>query len=118
MSNTLHENDIAREVAESLVAEFGPEVLTETEMQLAAGTSGKRGFLPGWATDAAAIASVLIGAIQLAKQLYSERKADIKLDEMKAMLEANAPHPERIDEGTRSKILDKVIEKLPESDGS
>jgi hypothetical protein len=118
MDDALHEDEVAREVAGALSAEFGAEVLAETEKQLAAGESGKRGFLPGWGSDAAAIAGIVIGAIQLAKQLYSERKADKKLDEIKAMLEANAPHPDRIDAATRSKILQKLIDRLPKPDGS
>jgi hypothetical protein len=118
MSGELQEGEIARDVAEALSAEFGPEVVAETEKQLAAGTSGKRGFMPGWASDAAAIAGILIGAIQLAKQLYSEWKAERKLDELKAMLEERAPSPERIDAATRSKILQQVIDRLPKPGGS
>ena len=118
MSNELREGDIARDVAQSLASEFGSNVITETEKQLAAGASGKRGFMPSWATDAAAIAGIIIGAVQLVRQLYSERKADKKLDELKAILEANAPHPERIDAPTRSKILLQVIQSLPKPDGN
>jgi hypothetical protein len=118
MSGELQEGEIAREAAEALSADFGPEVVAETEKQLAAGTSGKRGFLPGWASDAAAIAGILIGAIQLAKQLYSEWRAERKLDELKAMLEERAPSPERIDAATRSKILQQVIDRLPKPGGS
>jgi hypothetical protein len=118
MSGELQEGEIARDVAEALSAEFGPEVVAETEKQLAAGTSGKRGFMPGWASDAAAIAGILLGALQFVRQLYAERKADQKLDELKAMLEANAPNPERIDAATRSKILQQVIDRLPKPDGS
>lgn len=116
MSDELRESDIAQEVAESLSAEFGEEIIFETQKQLAAGTAGKRGFLPGWASDAAAMAGIILGAIQLVKQLYTERETDKKLDEIKKTLEANAPHPERIDAPTRSKILQKVIQRLPKPD--
>jgi hypothetical protein len=118
MGNELREGEIAREVAQGLAGDFGPEVLAETEKQLAAGNAGKRGFMPSWASDAAAIAGIILGAIQLARQLYSEKKADQKIDELKEVLEANAPHPERIDGPTRSKILEKVIQSLPKPDGS
>jgi hypothetical protein len=116
MSDELSESDIARKVAESLSTEFGQDVVLETEKQLAETAAGKRGFLPGWASDAAAMAGIILGAIQLVKQCYSDRATDKKLDEIKKTLEANAPHPERINAATRSKILQEVIQRLPKPD--
>ena len=118
MSNELREHDIARKVAQSLSSEFGPEVVAEVEKQLADGAGGKRGFIPGWVTDAAAIAGLIIAALQLIKQLYSENKTDKKLDELKEMLEKDAPEPARIEAAARSKVLEKVVLCLPKPGGN
>ena len=72
--------------------------------------------MPSWASDAAAIAGIIIGAVQLVKQLYSESKLERQIEDIKATLEANAPHPDRIDATIRSKILEKVVQSLPKAD--
>jgi hypothetical protein len=118
MSDELQKDEIARGVAQALAAEFGQDVVTETEKQLGAGTGGKRGFLPGWASDAAAVAGIILGAIELVRGMYSEWKTGKQMAELKAMLEERAPQPDRIDAATRSKILEKVVQSLPKPDGS
>ena len=118
MHYELRESEVARKVANQLAPEFGQDVVAETEKQLSSGDKGKRGFLPSWASDAAAIAGIIIGTVQLVKQLYSQSKTDKQIADLKATLEANAPHPDRIDAVTRSKILEKVVLSLPKPDGS
>ena len=118
MHYELREGEVAREVAGQLVPEFGQDVVAETEKQLSSGDRGKRGFMPSWASDAAAIAGIIIGAVQLVKQLYSESKTEKQIEDLKATLEARAPHPGRISTENRSKILQEVLHSLPKPDGN
>ena len=116
MHHALRESEVAREVANQLASKFGQDVVAETEKQLSSGDKGKRGFLPSWASDAAAIAGIIIGAVQLVKQLYSESKTEKQIEDLKAALEARAPHPDRISAENRSKILQEVLRGVPKPD--
>ena len=116
MDYEARKDDIAREIASQLAPEFGQDVVAETEKQLSSGDKGKRGFLPSWGSDAAAIAGIIIGAVQLVKQLYSESKTEKQIEDLKAALEARAPHPDRISAENRSKILQEVLRGVPKPD--
>ena len=118
MNYELRESEVVRVIANQLAPDFGQDVIAETEKQLSSGDKGKRGFLPSWASDAAAIAGIIIGAVQLVKQLYSENKTDKQIEDLNAALEARAPHPDRISAENRSKILQEVLRSLPKPDGN
>ena len=103
------EGDVALEAARELQAEYGPAVVAAVEQRLASAGNGRRGF-EGSISDAAAVASVIIGCIQVYLQLQ-DRSAK-KPDELLKRLEDEAPEPDRLSKEKRLGIIKRVVAKL------
>ena len=98
-------SDIAREIALELKPEFGEEIVAETEKRLS--EQGTRGFgvTP---SDAAAVAGLILGCIQLALQYVSDKR----MDELFKTLKEEAPKPPQISEEKRDGIIQRIAAKF------
>jgi hypothetical protein len=102
--------EIAREVAQELQGEFGGELVAEIEKRLRSGSQTREGGFGGSVSDAAAVASVIIGCIQVYLQLQ-DRSAK-KPDELLKRLEDEAPEPDQLSKEKRLGIIKRVVAKL------
>jgi hypothetical protein len=90
----------ALELAKDLDGELGGGVAAAME-----GGGGTRAFGVG---EAAAAAGLIMGAVQIAMQYYSDKK----MAALEAYLEANLPKPEKVSEAKRASIIRRVLEKF------
>lgn len=102
-----HEADIALDVAHELAAEYGEAVVVEVEKRLRSAGDGRRSF-EGTVSEAAAIASVIIGCIQV----YLQYRSDRQFDELSKRLEDEAPEPDQLTREQRLGIIKRVLTKL------
>ena len=58
--------------------------------------------------EAAAAAGLIMGAVQIAMQYYSDKK----MAALEAYLEANLPKPEKVSEAKRASIIARVLQKF------
>ena len=107
------EADVALEVARELQAEYGPTGVTAVEQRLASAGSGPRGF-EAVISEVAAVASVIIGCIQVYLQLQDRQDRSSKQpDEVLKRLEEEAPEPDQLTKEKRLGIIKRVLVKLP-----
>jgi hypothetical protein len=102
-----HEADIALEVAHELAGEYGEAVVAEVEKRLNSAGEGRRSF-EGTVSEAAAVASVIIGCIQV----YLQYRSDQQFDEFLTRLEDEAPEPDQLTQEKRLGIIKRVLAKL------
>lgn len=101
--------EIALEAAQELQAEYGPAVVAAVERRLAPAGSGTRAF-EGTVSEAAAVASVVIGCVQVYLQMQD--RASRKPDDILKRLEEDAPEPDQLSQEKRQGIIRRVLAKL------
>ena len=101
------EADIALEVARELAGEYGEAVVAEVEKRLRSTGDGRRSF-EETVSAAAAVASVVIGCIQV----YLQYRSDRQFDELSKRLEDEAPEPDQLTKEKRLGIIKRVLTKL------
>lgn len=91
---------LALELAQDLDGELGGGVAAAME-----GGAETRAFGIG---EAAAAAGLIMGAVQIAMQYYSDKK----MAALEAHLETNLPKTEKVSEAKRASIIRRVLEKF------
>ena len=100
------EADVALEVARELQDEYGQAVVAEVEKRLVP-DQGRRTF-EGIVSAVAAVASVIIGCIQV----YLQYRSDKKQDDLRKRMEEDAPSPDQLTEEQRLRVITVVLARL------